>query len=184
MRTPLPAPSRRAFLNAAIGAAAATSLPVILVAQQPTPAQPPAAPQVPPRPPALNPEQVKEFVVAGHGNLEKTREMLDREPGLLNSTWDWGGGDFEMAIGGAGHMGRRDIAEFLLSRGSRMDIFVAAMLGKLDVVQATIAAYPALAQSKGPHGITLLTHAKKGGEDAVAVVKFLESLPSCGCGGS
>jgi hypothetical protein len=109
--------------------------------------------------------------------------MLDAEPGLLNATWDWGGGDFEMAIGGAGHMGRKDIAEFLISRGCRMDIFVAAMLGKLDVVQALLASYPALAQSKGPHGITLLAHAQRGGEGAVAVVKFLESLPACACGG-
>jgi hypothetical protein len=35
-----------------------------------------------------------------------------------------------MAIGGAGHMVHRDIAEFLVQKGGRMDIFVAATLGK------------------------------------------------------
>jgi hypothetical protein len=130
----------------------------------------------PARPPALDPTLVKEFVGAGHGNLEKTRTMLDAEPGLLNCSWDWGGGDFEMAIGGAGHMGRADIAEFLISRGSRFDIFVAAMLGKLEIVKALLTAYPNLAQSKGPHGIPLITHAEKGGDRAKAVLDHLKSL--------
>ncbi len=40
--------------------------------------------------------------------------------------------DFEMGIGGAGHMGNRETAGFLIGQGARMDVFVAAMLGKLD----------------------------------------------------
>jgi hypothetical protein len=128
------------------------------------------------RPPALVPDLVKEFVIAGHGNLERVKEMLAEEPGLLNATWDWGGGDFETALGGAGHMGRKDIAEFLLNKGSRMDIFVATMLGKLDVVKAMLAAYPELIKSKGPHGLTFLHHARKGGEEALPVLGYLESL--------
>jgi hypothetical protein len=43
--------------------------------------------------------------------------MLESEPRLLRATWDWGGGDFETALGGAAHMGRRDIAAWLLERG-------------------------------------------------------------------
>ena len=81
-----------------------------------------------------------------------------------------GGGDFEMAIGGAGHMGRPDIANYIISQGGRFDIFVAAMLGKLDIVKNALTAFPNLAQSKGPHGIPLMVHAKKGGENAEAVV--------------
>ncbi len=88
-----------------------------------------------PRPDPLKPELVKEFVIAAHGDLEKTKSMLAETPSLLNATWDWGGGDFEMAIGGAGHMGRRDIALFLIGQGARFDLFVAAMLGRLDVVK-------------------------------------------------
>lgn len=128
------------------------------------------------RPPALPSELVKEFVIAGHGNLDRTKELLAQEPGLLNASWDWGGGDFETALGGAGHMGQRDIAEFLLSKGSRMDIFVATMLGKLDIVKAMLAAYPELIHAKGPHGLTFLHHAKKGGDEALPVRKYLETL--------
>jgi hypothetical protein len=128
------------------------------------------------KPPALAPDLVKEFVIAGHGNFDRIKELLEQQPGLLNATWDWGGGDFETALGGAGHMGRKDIAEFLITKGCRMDIFVATMLGKLDVVEAMLTAYPELSKSKGPHGLTFLHHAKKGGEEAVPVLKYLESL--------
>ncbi len=132
--------------------------------------------QQPNKPPALQSDLVKEFVIAGHGNFDRVKELLEQQPGLLNATWDWGGGDFETALGGAGHMGRKDIAEFLLNKGGRMDIFVATMLGKLEVVKALLAAYPEILKSKGPHGLTFLHHAKKGGEEALPVLKYLESL--------
>jgi hypothetical protein len=154
--------------HAAVGSFAA--------ARDGTPQQPAApAPPIPPRPPALPPTLVEEFVRKAHGDLAATRTLLAETPGLLNATWDWGGGDFEMGIGGAGHMGNRDIAEFLISQGGRMDIFVAAMLGKLDIVKAMLSAYPGLLQSKGPHGIPLMAHAKKGGAYAEPVVAYLES---------
>jgi hypothetical protein len=128
------------------------------------------------KPPALAPDLVKEFVIVGHGNLDRVKELLAQESGLLNATWDWGGGDFETALGGAGHMGRKDIAEFLIKQGGRMDIFVATMLGRLDIVKTMLAAYPELIHSKGPHGLTFLHHAKKGGEEALPVLKYLEAL--------
>jgi hypothetical protein len=164
--------SRRNFIvtSALIGAA-------VMVGAQNTPSAQ-SQQSAKPKPPALDSAVVKEFVIAGHGDLEKTRQMLQELPGLLNSTWDWGGGDFEMAIGGAGHMGRADIAKFLISQGSRFDIFVAAMLGHLDIVKSALTLYPDLANSKGPHGIPLLVHAQKGGTAAEPVLRFLESLKS------
>ena len=130
----------------------------------------------PPRPPALKPELVKEFVKAAHADFERVKVMLTEEPALLNATWDWSGGDFESAIGGAGHMGRRDIALYLLEKGARMDIFVAAMLGELKIVKATLDVFPNLLQSPGPHGIPLLAHAKAGGDTAKPVLDYLTSL--------
>src|SRR5437588_3111558 len=156
--------SRRKFIAGT--AAAATSLAAGISS-----AQTPRA-----KPPALDHDLVKEFVVAAHVNLDRTKELLAQQPGLLNATWDWGGGDFEMAIGGAGHMGRRDIALFLIEKGGRMDLFVAAMLGRLDVVKPMLTAFPHLADSKGPHGIPLMVHAQKGGQEAAEVAAFLESL--------
>jgi hypothetical protein len=136
----------------------------------------PAATKPAQRPDPLKPELVKEFVIAAHVDLDKTKALLTETPALLNATWDWGAGDFEMAIGGAGHMGRRDIALFLISQGGRFDLFVAAMLGRLDVVKPMLAAFPHLANSRGPHGIPLMVHAQKGGQEAAAVAAFLESL--------
>jgi hypothetical protein len=130
------------------------------------------------RGPALESALVKQFVVAAHGSLERTEELLREQPGLINATWDWGGGDFETALGGASHMGARDIATFLISKGARMDVFAAAMLGKLDVIRAAVAAFPGIQRTLGPHKIPLLQHARKGGPEASAVVEYLESLGS------
>ena len=50
------------------------------------------------------------------------------------------------------------------------------MLGKLEIVKAALTAYPDAINTPGPHGIPLITHAEAGGEDAKAVLEFLESL--------
>ena len=110
----------------------------------------------------LEADKVREFVRVGHFDFEAVKAQLEETPSLLNASWDWGNGDFETAIEGAGHMGRRDIAEFLLDRGARTNIFVSAMLGKSDIVKSTIEAFPQLVFSKGAHGISLLAHAEKG----------------------
>ena len=125
--------------------------------------------------PPLEGAQVKEFVGAAHGNLGKTQEMFTAQPALLNATWDWGGGDFETGLGGASHMGNREIAEFLISKGARADIFAAAMLGHLEAVKAFVKAFPGIERTLGPHKIPLLVHARKGGAQAAAVVAYLES---------
>ncbi|GAB4445527.1 MAG: ankyrin repeat domain-containing protein [Anaerolineales bacterium] len=119
---------------------------------------------------------VQEFVGNAHENLERVKELLTQEPALVNATWDWGGGDFETALGAAAHMGRRDIATFLLEHGARLDLFTAAMLGKLNIVQAALEAFPQALHTPGPHGIALITHAEAGGEDARAVLEYLLSL--------
>ena len=126
------------------------------------------------RPPALDGERVQAFVIAAHGDHDAVREGLAAEQALANACWDWGGGDFESALGGAAHMGRRDIALVLLEHGARMDVFAAAMLGEIEIVQAMLAANPALVEATGPHGIPLLAHAKAGREDALAVVELFE----------
>ena len=126
--------------------------------------------------PALESKLVQEFVGNAHGDLNRVKELLAREPGLINATWDWGGGDFETALGAASHMGRRDIAEFLLEHGARLDIFAATMLGKLDIVRAALTAYPDAIKTPGPHGIPLIAHAQAGGEDARTVLEYLQSF--------
>jgi hypothetical protein len=126
------------------------------------------------RPPALDAPLVEEFVSKAHGDLEAVRGLLEREPALVNASWDWGGGDWETGLGAAAHMGEREIALFLLERGARLDVFAAAMLGYTDVVGAALAERPETAAALGPHGIPLLVHAKQGGEEAREVLTLLE----------
>ena len=126
--------------------------------------------------PALDLKLVEEFVGVAHGNFARVKELLEGEPALVNATWDWGGGDFETALGAASHMGNKQIANYLLEHGARLDIFAAAMLGKLDVVKAALEAYPESVNTPGPHGIPLYVHAEAGGTDAKAVLDYLDSL--------
>jgi hypothetical protein len=127
-------------------------------------------------PAPLASESVQEFVGKAHGDLNRVQELLAQEPRLANACWDWGGGDWETALGAAAHMGRRDIAALLLTHGARLDLFAAAMLGYLDVVKTILAANPEARRHPGPHGIPLLAHAKAGGDSSAAVVEYLESL--------
>jgi hypothetical protein len=104
----------------------------------------------------LNTTMVQDFVIFGHYDLDMVKKLLEREPSLLYAAMDWGGGDFETALGGASHLGRRDIATFLLEKGARPDIFTATMLGHTDVVKSLLASHPTLIDAKGPHGIPLI----------------------------
>jgi hypothetical protein len=128
--------------------------------------------------PALELTLVQDFVSKSHADLDGIKELLIREPALINSSWDWGGGDWETGLGAAAHMGRRDIATYLLENGARLDLFAAAMLGNLDIVKATLETYPDSINTPGPHGIPLIAHAQAGGKDAIEVVEYLKSFAS------
>jgi hypothetical protein len=126
------------------------------------------------KPPPIDKELVAEFVLKAHGDLEFVRQTVEREPAIVNAAWDWGGGDWETGLGAAAHVGRRDIAEFLLEHGARKDVFAAAMLGEVDVVRALLDAQPELRDARGPHGIPLRAHAEAGGDQARGVLDLLE----------
>jgi len=143
-----------------------------------TPASADNVPDFPEHHPQFDRARVKRFVIAGHANLPAVKAMLADEPNLINGAIDWGNGDFETALGGASHMGRRDIAEYLLEHNARMDIFAATMLGQIDIVKAAIVAFPNIVNVPGPHGIPLIVHAEKGGAAAQAVLEFLQPLAS------
>jgi len=169
--------SRKKFLRYGLMVTAAAFGGTRLFAQTPAASvSPGASPIVPDRGPPIESGLVKQFVIAGHSNLEKVKEMLAAQPALINATWDWGGGDFETALGGASHMGRPDIARFLLENNARMDLFAAAMLGRLDIIKAAAAAFPNILHVPGPHKIPLIAHAEKGGTEARGVLEFLRTL--------
>lgn len=140
----------------------------------------------PPEFPSQPRELVKAVVGASHSNLDKVRELVTKRPALARASWDWGFGDWETALGAASHMGRADIAMFLLKHGARPNLFTLAMMGRLDAVKAMIEAMPGIQRTRGPHGITLLNHVRAAQwhdsnsaehrERAREVEKYLESL--------
>jgi hypothetical protein len=110
--------------------------------------------------PSQDPELVMEFVLASHGQFDKVKNMLLDHPELAKSSWDWGFGDWETALGAASHTGNKQIADLLIEYGARPDIFTYTMLGNLNAVKAIIEAIPGIQKINGPHNISLLTHAK------------------------
>ncbi len=119
-------------------------------------------------PPPIDQSIVREYVLNAHGDLTRVEQLIAQEPRLVNAVWDWGGGDWESGLGAAAHTGRKEIAQFLLAKGARIDLFAAAMLDQLEIVRATLEAFPEAVHVPGPHGISLLAHARVGHADRVA----------------
>jgi len=136
--------------------------------------------------PGINDTMASGIVGASHGNFDKVKELVNARPELAGASWDWGFGDWETALGAASHVGRRDIAEFLMSHGARPDIFTYTMMGMLKSVKEIIETVPGIQSHNGPHGITLLQHAKNrleskdiSASDAAnvkSVISYLEGL--------
>jgi len=159
---------RTTFLRqVVIGSGSLLTMPFLLSGQASPDLKSPKADQLPP-------EKVKDFVVAGHGDLDKVKSMLQEFPTLLYATWDWGGGDFETALEGAGHVGNKEIANYLIPLGARTNLFVLTMLGKTQIVKPYLEAYPEYLNARGPHGFTFLHHAQRGGEDAKELLEYLQ----------
>lgn len=118
---------------------------------------------------------VRQYLMAAHGNFEEVQKLVEQEPDLIHAVMNWGGDDWESGLGAAAHTGNRDIAEFLLARGARMDIFAAAMLGEAEIVRSMLKWYPDWNELKGPHGIPLMRHAAAGGEQAEPVLELLQT---------
>ncbi len=120
----------------------------------------------------LTNEQVRDFVIAGHGNLPRIREMLMANPELLNAAYEWSENDSETAIQAAAQAGSSQVAEYLLAHGAPLDICTAAMLGRKDAVEQMLAKDPNLINARGAHGISLMAHAAWGNNVALAQMLF------------
>lgn len=168
--------SRRSFVSLSSGLGALGIAAIASKAWGQAPAAPPPVVSAADALPAQDPSLVKEAVTTSHGNVKRIRELVERQPALARASIDWGFGDWETCIDAAAHVGNRPIADVLLTHGARPTIFSAAMMGQLDAVKAFIAARPGIQRTLGPHGITLMSHAKAGGPDAAAVVQYLATL--------
>ncbi len=122
---------------------------------------------------------VSEMVRVAHGNIARVKELIADRPALARAAWDWGYGDWETALGAASHVGNAAIAQLLLDNGAHPTIFSAAMLGQLDVVKAFVAAAPGVQKIRGPHGISLLAHARNGGSAEMVKCRVARGRGSC-----
>jgi hypothetical protein len=166
--------TRRSFfgLTSGLSALGVSALATRAWGQSPASPLPSASDVFPGQDPAL----VREAVGVSHRDLKRVRELVERQPALARAGIDWGFGDWEACLDAASHTGNKAIAEFLLANGARPTLFSAAMMGQLDVVKAFVAARPGVQRNLGPHGLTLMWHAKQGGPDAAAVVQYLTAL--------
>ena len=91
---------------------------------------------------------------------------------VLKSCMDWGN--------------NVDIAQFLMDHGARPNLFTYTIMGKVDAVKAIVESMPGIQSIHGPHGITLMRHARiRLGMDSLTqpekgnmeeIVDFLESV--------
>ena len=162
--------SRRRFFATSQG------LLLLGVSRDRTGAAPPDAARVTDSYPSYDPGLVREVVTVSHFNAARVRELVESRPALARATIDWGFGDAESCIDAASHMGQREIVELLTVHGARPTMFTAAMLGMLDVIKALVVARPDVKRARGPHGLSLMAHARAGGPEAEPVARYLAAL--------
>lgn len=120
-------------------------------------------------------------LAARAGSIESVRDMLEREPGLIDSC-DEGGRTALYRAGcvyGAFKEGE-DVVDLLLEMGAQPDIFVAATFAMADRVAELLVDNDALAQSTDPDGMTALHWAlrprgakRHEGHDPIRVTRLL-----------
>ena len=118
---------------------------------------------------------MQDFVIFAHMDLAMVKKLLEQEPGLSTRSWTGAAATGKPHSAARSHMGRRDIVEFLLEKGARIDIFCAAMMGQLDAVRAFLTLQPKLIDASGPHGFTLHFHAQLA-EDGGKTLDYLQSV--------
>jgi uncharacterized protein len=106
-------------------------------------------------------EQIAEFVLAAHSNFTKVQELHSQNPALIDACYTKFN---ETALQAAGHMGKSDIARYLLDAGAPLNVFAAAMLGEVEWVRGFLQEDPKLANGKGVHRISLFYHAALSGK--------------------
>lgn len=178
--------SRRRWVKSSVFGLLAASVPGIVYSKNRLTGTPgnDAAGSVPhDRYPAIQLDIASEVVGVAHFNLKRLKELVEPRPELAKAAWDWGFGDWETAIAAASHVGRKDIIDYLVGKGAVPTIFTYAVLGHYETVKAMIVSYPGIQKNAGPHGISLLQHARTGlqteGADqskAKQLVAYLETL--------
>ena len=184
--------SRRTMVKSSIFGLLATTIPSITYANSFSILSSKPDRKLASRYPSIDDAIVNEVVGKSHFDIETVKKLVDKRPELARATWDWSFGDWESAIGAASHVGRRDIVSYLISKGARPTMFTYAMLGAYDIVKNMINISPGIQKTMGPHGISLLAHAKFGlrmkdqmsSEQITSSEKLIDYLENIGDAGS
>ena len=91
--------------------------------------------------------EVPEIVLQAHFDLAAVKRLVEGEGADLEAR----GPDGETPLQAASHMGRKDIAEYLLARGARLDPYGAALLGGRADLAAFLQEDPELLRRPGVH---------------------------------
>jgi len=111
---------------------------------------------------------VNEFVIVSHFSADRMKKLLHQCPDLLNtrSSFD------ELAVEAGAHMGRQDIAGFLLDRGAPYSVCTAAMFGETSAVKTMLRDDPRRIHERGPHDF-LLTFYPAFGTGSIELMEVL-----------
>ena len=127
--------NRRTVLKTTTLTALGLAIPASLVSGESSQTQAkPDLDSIPKHFPNIPPKIVEEVVGSSHFDLDRVKTLVDKRPELSRSVWEWRFGDFESAIGAASHVGRRDIALYLINKGARPTLFTHAMLGHYNSI--------------------------------------------------
>ena len=95
-----------------------------------------------------------------HSNLSGVKEILEGRDDLIEAM---NAADFrkvdELPHHAAAHCKSQEILEYLLQNGVKLDVFMAAAMGKTEELRDMLRSQPENAAANGAHGISLADHA-------------------------
>ncbi len=123
---------------------------------------------------------IDDCVGSAHGNFARVKEIIDGRPELVDAPATWG----ETALQAASQMGDKQMVEYLLEKGARLDFFAACMLGRFEEVVGFLATDPGLARLAGIHDLPSLYFAAVGGQTRICELLLGEGADvNAGAGG-
>ena len=123
---------------------------------------------------SIAPELVKEFVGNAHGDLTRVRELLEQEPGLLNAAWIGAAAIGRPRLAPPGAYGPAGYRAVPARAGGAPRSVRGRHARQAGGREGDDRDRSSLKDALGPHGIPLVAHAAAGGEEASAVIAFLQ----------
>ncbi len=103
---------------------------------------------------------INDFLIASHFDFDKVSKMYGQCHDLLltRSTWD------EIGVEAAAHMGRIEMVNFFVEKGSPVSLSTATMLGEIAEVKKLLAEDPHRVHERGAHDFPVLWYTAFGEE--------------------